>query len=60
MCPECGKGSRWSDQFTKFIRDVGFPVAVCAYLLLGLGPKVDGMKAAIDRLTFVLESRGGK
>lgn len=46
---------RWFDGLGRFVRDVGFPAAVAGYLLLGLAPKVDAMKAALDRLVVIME-----
>lgn len=57
-------GRRLPDVVTRFIRDVGFPIAVAAYLLLGLSPKLDEVRdaskaqtAAIERLIVVMEAR---
>ena len=50
-------GRRISDTITRFIRDVGFPIAVAAYLLLGLSPKIDKLTATVERLVIVMEMK---
>jgi len=48
---------RWTDDLTRFVRDVGFPIAVSAYLLLGLGPKIDRQTEIMGKVLIVLEAR---
>lgn len=52
-----GNGRRLSDIVTRFIRDVGFPIAVAAYLLLGLTPRIDKLTAMVERLVIIMEVR---
>ena len=48
---------RASDWVVRLLRDVGFPIAVSAYLLLGLGPKIDRLSGLVERLVIVTEAR---
>jgi hypothetical protein len=47
---------RISDVVVRFVRDVGFPIAVTCYLLLSLGPKIDRLSALVERQTIIMEA----
>ena len=48
---------RMSDAVSRFIRDVGFPIAICIYLILDLRPQIEGLRSAIERQTIIMETR---
>lgn len=48
---------RMADAAIRWIRDLGFPIVVAAYLLLGLGPKIDALQALVERLVIITEAR---
>lgn len=45
----------WFRGGVQLIRDVGFPIAVCAFLLISLNPKVDMAIKMMERQTTILE-----
>ncbi len=48
---------RAGDNLGRFIRDIGFPIAVALILLLKLVPAVDDLGKKVDRLCTIMEYR---
>jgi uncharacterized membrane protein len=44
------------DELVGLIGNIGFPIAVSAYLLTVFGGKLDRMQSSIDRLADVIEA----
>jgi hypothetical protein len=42
------------DEFLKAVGNVGFPIAVAAYLLIRIEGKLDGLSCSINRLSAIL------
>lgn len=38
------------DQLGSFIKDVGFPAFIALYMLMALGPKMDKLTRAVNRM----------
>lgn len=49
--------SEYLKPMATFIREIGFPVFVALYFLVMLGPKVDALTKAVERLVIVTESK---
>lgn len=49
------KGKALADWFLKSVREVGFPIAVASYFILGLSPKLDKIGAFMERVAVALE-----
>lgn len=47
------------EDLLKAIADVGFPMAVAAYLLIRIEGKMDGLSASINRLSTILSIKLG-
>lgn len=43
-------------KFAATLKDVGFPVAVTAYLLVSLNPKIDALIASVQKLVVIMEN----
>jgi len=42
------------EDFLKAVADVGFPIAVTAYLLIRIEGKLDNLSASINKLSTIL------
>lgn len=47
-------------EFTGFIRDVGFPCFIALYMVVSLGPKFDRLTRTIDRLAGHIGAPGSE
>lgn len=48
---------RMADAAIRWIRDLGFPIVVCLYLLIGLAPKIERLTELVQRLVIITEAR---
>lgn len=47
-------------ELTELITNVGFPVAVSAYLLIRLEKQIDTLNGSINRLSTIVSTKLGK
>lgn len=47
------------NDFTTLITNVGFPIAVCAYLLFRLEKQLSGLSSSINKLNTIISTKLG-
>lgn len=53
------RGCDYMEDFLKAIADVGFPLAVTAYLLIRIEGKIDNLSSSINQLSTILSIKLG-
>ena len=46
------------DEIITLIQNVGFPIAITAYLLVVFGAKIDRLSDAVEKLANLMENKG--
>jgi len=53
------EGGKTMEDFLKAVANVGFPIAVAAYLLIRIESKMDSLSSSINQLSTILSIKLG-